>query len=262
MQLGDGPGSVVKNVRFADDIILIGRTLPQIKQMIADVSTECARVGLELYPEKTTIQHNNIGYGSQVRSAKVGGMTIDVLDTSASTMYLGRLLSLTDPHEVDHRVRKAWAKFGVFWEELTDQAVNLHLRLKLFHSILTPTILYGCSSWVMTAAREEKLKVAQLKMMRTILGRARKRNESTSELETWVEWVQRVTTEARRVMADHNIPHWVDEQAARMRHWNAQVKTMESERWAKHILGWQPEGYRSRGHPRARWADRVELLCR
>ena len=155
-------------------------------------------------------------------------------------------MSLTDPHEVelDHRVRKAWAKFGVFWEELTDKAVPLHLRSKLFHSILTPTILYGCSSWVMTAAREEKLKVAQLKMTRTILGRWRKMNESTSERETWVEWVQRVTTEARQIMADHNIPHWVDEQAARMRCWSARVNTMESERWAKQVLNWQPEGYR------------------
>ena len=71
-------------------------------------------------------------------------------------------------------------------------------------------------------------------------------NESTSERETWVEWVQRVTTEARQIMADHNIPHWVDEQAARMRRWSARVNTMESERWAKQVLSWQPEGYRSR----------------
>ena len=156
----------------------------------------------------------------------------------------------------------SWGKLGVFQEELTDKAVPLHLRLKLFHSILTPTIVYGCSSWVMTAAGEEKLKVAQLNMMRTILGRGRKRNESTSELENWVEWVQRVTTEARQIMADHNIPHWVDEQAAGMCRWSARVKSMESERWAKQGLNWQPEGYRSRGHPLARWADRVELLCR
>ena len=64
-------------------------TLPQLKSMIADVSYEGANVGLELHPAKTKIQHNDIGYGSRVRSATVAGMDIEVLDPSANTMYLG-----------------------------------------------------------------------------------------------------------------------------------------------------------------------------
>ena len=68
---------------------LIGRTLPQIKQMLMDITVECAKVGLKLHPEKTQILSNDKGYGRHVTSAKVGDMNIEVLGATASIMYLG-----------------------------------------------------------------------------------------------------------------------------------------------------------------------------
>ena len=104
------------NLRFADDLLIIGKTLPQIKQMLLDMAEECAKVGLHLHPGKTKILHNDKGYGRHVKAAKVGDMSIEVLEATASTMYLGRELSLTAAHdtELKHRIKKAWAKFGVF----------------------------------------------------------------------------------------------------------------------------------------------------
>ena len=55
LQLGHGRESTLTNFRFADNIILIGRSLLQIKKMIADVSEMGGRVGLQLHPEKTKI---------------------------------------------------------------------------------------------------------------------------------------------------------------------------------------------------------------
>ena len=145
-QFGYSEYTMLTNLRFADDILLVGRSLPQIKRMIEDVQRESAKVGLELHPEKTKIQHNNIGYGSNVRKAIVGGMTIEVMVPHSSNMYLGRALTLTNVHDAElaHRLKKAWAKFGIFKQELTDRAVPIHLRMKLFHSVMTPPALYGC----------------------------------------------------------------------------------------------------------------------
>ena len=262
VQLGYGPAPMVTNLRFADDNLLVGRSLPQVKQMLADVAREGARVGLQLHPAKTKIQHNDIGYGSRARKTKVADMEIEVLDPSAHAMYLGRALSLTDTHDAElrHRIRKAWSKFGTFRGELTDRAVPLHLRLRLFHAVLTPTILYGCASWVMTESRSTLLRTTQLKMLRVLLGRGRIRKEPDGAVETWVEWVQRVTPEARKAMLDHGIPAWDVEQQSRQRQWGLHVESMSHDRWAKKALNWQPDGRRGRGRPATRWADKFASL--
>lgn len=188
IQLGYNLQTVITNLRFADDILLIGRTLPQIKQMIADVATEGAKVGLQLHPEKTKILHNNIGYGSGVKSAQVKDMSIEVLGPSASAMYLGKVLSLTNTRDVElaHRINKAWVKFVAWEQELTDREVPLDLRLKLFQSVISPTILYGSGSWVMTGAREAALQTTQMKMLRSICARKR-RTQPNGELEPLVD---------------------------------------------------------------------------
>ena len=95
---------------------------------------------------------------------------------------------MIEPHEVElqHRLNKAWAKFGVYKEELTDKGIPVKLRLKLFHTVVSPTVLYGCSSWVLTARRDHKLKTTQMRMIRCIIGRKRKVESETGQAETWV----------------------------------------------------------------------------
>ena len=102
-------------------------------------------------------------------------MTIEVLEPTASNMYLGRAL------------RRARAKFGTYHAELTNKLVPLNLRMKLFHSVVSPSVLYGCCSWVMTEARKTQLQSAQLKMARKMMGMRRAIN-GNGEVESWVEW--------------------------------------------------------------------------
>ena len=101
-QLGYGPDSVLTNLWFADDILLVARSLPQLQQMIADVRSEGAKAGLELHPDKTKIQHNIIGYGSGVTTARVGDINIEVLHPTSSNMYLGIALTLSSVYDRLH----------------------------------------------------------------------------------------------------------------------------------------------------------------
>ena len=237
-----------------DHILLAARSLLQIKQMIADVATEGAKVGLQLHPDKTMIMHDGIGYGSGVRHAKINGMDIEVLEPGANATYLGRALSLTDTHdaEMNHRIRKAWATFGCYRHELTDRMIPLQLRLKLFHSVVTSSMLYGCCSWVLTSAREASLRSTQMKMMRAIAGRRRRVHPDTGEIESWVERIRRATAEVRDAMAKHGIPDWASEQRPTMRHWQERLSLLNDKRWTSLVYEWRPIGRRSRGHPRAR----------
>ena len=145
-------------------------------------------------------------------------MQVEVLRREAGTMYLGRLLSLWDARdtEINHRMRRAWAKFGAFKKELTDKGYSLFQRLRLFNSLVTPSILYGCASWVMTASREQTIRTTQRKMLRAILGKGRRPIENcssdtstdaaveelevTEQIESWVEWIQSAMREATETM--------------------------------------------------------------
>ena len=79
------------------------------------------------------------------------------------------------------------------------------------------------------------------------------------DIETWVEWVQRVTNEARQVMEQFNIPGWIEERRSRLQRWSERLGQMDAERWAQRVQDWIPEGQRARGRPPARWADQLTL---
>ena len=93
-----------------------------------------------------------------------------------------------------------------------------------------------------------------MKMMRLILGRGRKISVS-GEIETWVDWIQRVTLEARRHMVDYKIPDWVNIQYSRAQKWRDTILDKYIGRWVYDILCWEPMGTQSRGRPRSRWLD-------
>ena len=242
------------NLRFADDILLTARSLPQIKQMLADVAEECESVGLALHPEKTKIQHNDIGYGSRVRQAKVKGLEVEVLAPDDHTIYLGKALNLVDMHDVElkHRIRKAWSKFGLLKTELTDRLVPLRLRMRLFNAVINPTMLYSCSSWAMTENRTKSLRTTQARMLRC-MSSSRRRVEEDGQLESWSTWIQRETHKAREYMKKYKVDDWADVQDTRRRSWSKRLERMEEQRWSKKVLEWQPLGQRSQGRPRKRW---------
>jgi len=87
------------NLRFADDILLVGKLLQRVRNMLLDLQREVAKLGLEMHPDKTKILHNGMDGQRQPRSVKVGGSVVEVLCSWDSTSYLGRQLCLTMLHD-------------------------------------------------------------------------------------------------------------------------------------------------------------------
>ena len=95
LRLGCVEEGWLTNLRFADDILITGRSLHQVKQMLKDLVEEAGKVGLEIHPLRTKILNNGFGQFQATESVDVLGMQVEVLKRHESTMYLGRLLNLT-----------------------------------------------------------------------------------------------------------------------------------------------------------------------
>ena len=189
-------------------------------------------------------------------------------------MYLGRLLNLCELHdtELEHRLRRGWAKFSIYKKELTDKDYSLFQRLRLFHSVVTPTVLYSSGTWTMTTARVNALRCAQRKMLRAILGKGRQLVEPSNsndesiaaereemgeeeQMESWAHWIQRTTREAVEAMRKTGVTDWVEEQRRRLWRWAGHVARRTDGRWSKKAVLWTPTGFRTKGHPKKRWDD-------
>ena len=88
----------------------------------------------------------------QPEQTNVNGMNIEILPYSSSQKYLGRRFTFQDPtrNEIESRIAAGWKKFCLLKHELTTKTYSIKDRLRLFHGTVTPTVLYGCSSWTLT----------------------------------------------------------------------------------------------------------------
>ena len=283
------------NLRFADDILLISPTLPQLTEMIGDLAMFASQLGLQVHPDKTKILGNVLDTkrGTDAQRVAVGGLNIEVVPLAQSVKYLGRRFSFhnTNMIEVENRINGAWRKFNILKHILCNRRYPLPHRLRLFDAAITPSALYGSETWTLTRDLQHKLRKAQRHMIRLMLRSARRKivsadgsdtsSSSTGcsddsdetaldqdELEPWVDWIKRVTREADRAIEGMGIQPWLEQVRRKQHRWAGHVVRRDDGRWSVLILDWQPErgarhgeaGYgRRRARPNKRWEDDLEV---
>ena len=139
----DGPDTLT-NLRFADDILLLASSRPDIRKMLTHLKHEAATYGLRLHMGKTKVL-TNCTLSERGKSLEVDGDIVRVLDPSDVESYLGCKLCAVDTTnaELSQRIAGAWAAFSTYKPELTNKNLSAKLRLKLFDAIVTPRVLYA-----------------------------------------------------------------------------------------------------------------------
>ena len=219
-----------------------------------------------------------------------------------------------------HRIATAWRKFHALKQELTGPRYSQSDRLRLFNGTITPTILYGCEAWTLTADLENRLRRTQRQMIRMIVRVPRRTTsttgpqtesqandasasihddddnhcddddddsgcdvdsvppdptpaihddeDTTDNLEPWVEWIQRATHKAEETMAKLNINDWPTTVRQRKWQWVRKVSTTGEQEWTRQVIQWAPQldpiyGARRRaGRPKSRWIDDIRrFIC-
>ena len=81
----------------------------------------------------------------------------------SKTWDRSRKLGFSDPHEIElaNRIAAGWGALTRHKEELTTRHFRLHDRLRLFSSVVSSTVLYGCETWTLRKDQQLRLRAVQ-----------------------------------------------------------------------------------------------------
>ena len=123
---------------------------------------------------------------------------------------------------------------------LCDRKLSAKVKVKMYKSVLRPTMLYGMETVAVTERQVGKMEVAELKMVRWALGVTRK-DKVKNEYMRGTAKIEKLEDKL-----------W----NARLR-WYGHVKRREEDYVGKRMMEMAVPGIRKRGRPRRRWMDLV-----
>jgi hypothetical protein len=231
-------GNKLADLAFADDIALLDDTWSGMQELTSSIEEEARKVGLYMNTGKTKLM--KIGSFKETESIQVGGGQIENVEEFC---YLGSVISRDGScdKEIRTRMAKANTTFGRLTNIWKSKRLNLHVKIRLYESLVLSTLQYGAETWPMTVANGKKLEAAHHKWLRRILG---------------ITWKQKVTNEEVRKRT--GMGNFLNILRRNRLRWLGHVHRMSSNRLPKQALQWSPrEGKRRRGRPRKNWKATV-----
>lgn len=148
---------------------------------------------------------------------------------------------------------------------LTNRKVSIQLRLKLFDTVVSPTILYGLATLPLSASLLEDLEIVQREMLRKIVGWVRIGDES------WETTMSRMKDRVHRALLQRPVIPWTTRIGKALWKLIVRIKEAPSESWISQSSKWFPNecedesteflAYRGRGRPSLKWDDVVTRFC-
>lgn len=255
------------NTRYADDIMTFAKSDTELAFMIEALVDELAKTGLHLNGKKTKIMTNE---NVQFQYLEVAGEMVAIIPNLDSHRYLGRSMAGNlfnrTAVKIKHRLQAGWYKFSRHSKTLTNRNISIKLRLKLFDSVVTPTILFGLTALPLHQSHLDKINVTQRKMLRKIAGWVRLPNEP------WETTMKRMTDRVTNALQQWPIKKWGARiHEARWKH-VSRLKTMSPTSLQMLSSKWTPpenidrtiqcRPYRNVGRPNLRWDDQINNFCR
>ena len=119
------------NVRYADDILLFGKSLDEVVSMLELLVPVFLEYGLELNASKTKILCNEVA-SDQSTYCIIECGDIEILTATQKHKYLGRAFSgevrCRGSIAVEHRISCAWMKYKGFQHILENKHIAIKLR--------------------------------------------------------------------------------------------------------------------------------------
>ena len=170
---------------FADDIVLIDETRAGVNERLEVWRQTLESKGFKLSRSKTEYLECKFSAESREvgRDVRLGSQVIPKRD---SFKYLGSMIQGDGEidEDVTHRIGAGWMKWRLASGVLCDKKVPPILKGKFYRAVVRPAMLYGAECWPVKNSHIQKMKVAEMRMLRWMCGHTRMdkiRNEDIRE---------------------------------------------------------------------------------
>ncbi|GJR32479.1 retrovirus-related pol polyprotein LINE-1 [Tanacetum coccineum] len=166
-----------------------------------------------------------------------------ILQPNESFRYLGSMIHRSGriDEDVTHRIRTGWTRWMAASGVLCDKRVPLKLKGKFYRVAIRPAMLYGSECWPIMKAQENRVEVAELRMLRWTCGK------------TMLDMIPNGVFRAE--LKVESIIHKIRE--GRLR-WFGHVKKRPHTAPVRRVEALLVNSLRKRGRPKLRWEDRLK----
>lgn len=157
--------SSLEDLDFADDIVLMSSKFDDLQQKTYIFEKFSKTVGLTINRKKTKSMRINEKYTNKINLSNK-----DIEDVSSFT-YLGVTVNKEGGtnEEIRTRIAKAQNCFCRLNNVWRSSKLVSSTKLNLFNALVKSVLLYGCETWKLTKAQNNKLDAWQNKCLRKIL---------------------------------------------------------------------------------------------
>jgi hypothetical protein len=233
-------GKRLNCLKFADDIVLIGRSAKEVEHMLEELLEETKQIGLRVNFEKSKVMNFNCQTDGSLHLNQER-----IIENVNSFIYLGQRIGKDGQWgEITRRVALGWSMFKRF-NHLFRSTVAMENKRRLFQMCIIPVMLYGCETWTLTEKIIKKMRTSMRAMQRIMLGVTRRDRKTKIWIakEAMVEDIGRLIIERK----------W---------NWAGHIARTKDNRWTKEIIDWYPRTLkRSRGRPTNRWDEEFRRIC-
>lgn len=230
---------------FADDVVLMARSKDALIELFNRLIREASVFGLEINMKKTKYMSMDCKGTDTDTELKINEEM--KFERVMEFKYLGSIV--TDNNdimpEIKQRLNAGNRSFFALKKLLRSKVITRKTKLRVYKTIIRPTVIYGSETWTLTQKQEKMLITWERKILRAIFGPIREGDV----------WRRRYNHEIAKLFKEKDIINYIKSKRIQ---WLGHIERMDNSRGTKKIFKGQCQGQRKRGRPRKRWIDEVE----
>ncbi|KAI5735640.1 hypothetical protein M8J77_020866 [Diaphorina citri] len=240
------------SMMFADDIVLCDPDRESIENKVNMWKTKMEERGLKINTTKTVHLHLNEKERSQESDEEDADDIMDELRIKLGDTYLENVKKFkylgssvcTDgelDEEIASRINAGWMNWRKMSGVLCDKRISPKNKGYMYKTIVRPAMLYGAETWPIKKRQEERMNVAEMRMLRWMCGVTRMDRIRNTRIRGTVK-----VTEISRKIQERRLQ------------WFGHVERRDQEYVGKRLRDMEVGGKRDRGRPRMRYMDKVK----